>query len=75
MIKLNDFAIVVVKKLNLHKKVEKKKMYYGLILSTKYKTPRLDGSFINFDKNKKVLFCDFWNDFYQKKSLKMSLFI
>lgn len=55
-IHLNDIVIVVVQHLVLNKKVQKKKIYYGLILSTKYKTFRKDGSFIKFDRNRILLF-------------------
>lgn len=53
---LNDIVIVVVQNLVINKKVQKKKIYYGLILSTKYKNFRKDGSFIKFDFNRIILF-------------------
>jgi large subunit ribosomal protein L14 len=55
-IRLNDIVIVIVRNLILNKKVQKKKIYYGLILSTKYKNFRKDGSFIRFDRNRIILF-------------------
>lgn len=55
-IKLNSLVSVVVQKFLSKKKVQKKKIYYGLIISTKYKNARNDGSFVCFDKNRIVLF-------------------
>ncbi len=55
-IKLNSLVSVVVQKFLSKKKVQKKKIYYGLIISTSYKQSRLDGSFIKFDHNRLVLY-------------------
>lgn len=55
-IKLNTLVSVVVQKFLSKKKVQKKKIYYGLIISTKYKQFRLDGSFVKFDYNRVVLY-------------------
>jgi large subunit ribosomal protein L14 len=53
---LNNIVVVVVQNLVINKRVQKKKIYYGLVLSTKYKNSRKDGSFIKFDRNRIILF-------------------
>ncbi len=55
---LGDLILVRSKKLKDQKKLEKKKMYFGLIVARKKKTYRKDGSFIRFDYNKVLLFND-----------------
>lgn len=55
-IRLNDLVSVVVQVLLLQKQVQKKKIYFGLIISTRYKNLRVDGSFLKFDNNRVVLF-------------------
>ena len=55
-IRLNDLVSCVVQILVLQKQVHKKKIYFGLIISTKYKNLRADGSFLKFDNNRVVLF-------------------
>lgn len=55
-IRLNDLVSVVVQVLILQKQVQKKKIYFGLIISTRYKNLRIDGTFLKFDNNRIVLF-------------------
>jgi large subunit ribosomal protein L14 len=52
---LGEIVLVVVQKLKNTKKVEKKKMYFGLIVSIKSKTKRIDGTFIKNDNNRVLL--------------------
>lgn len=55
--RLADRVLVSIFKANLKKK-NKKKKYYGLIISVKSFTKRLDGSYIKFFKNKILLLSD-----------------
>jgi len=52
---VGDLIDVVVKKFNLEKTIIKKQIYYGLILTVKYKMYRKSGIFIKADLNKLVL--------------------
>jgi large subunit ribosomal protein L14 len=52
---LGDTILVAIKNLKHRKKVDKKKVYYGLIVSSTIKTMRIDGSFIKYDFNKILL--------------------
>ena len=52
---VGDLLGVLIKKFRLKKKLLKKTIYYGLILSSKYPTYRLDGIIIKSDMNRIVL--------------------
>ena len=52
--KSGEIILVSVKKLDRKKKIKKKNVYLGLIISTKWKTRRLDGTFFS-SKNNRVL--------------------
>lgn len=55
--RLGDKVLISIFRANLKKK-NKKKKYYGLIISVKKFTKRLDGSYIKFFKNKILLLSD-----------------
>ena len=48
---LGNIIDICLKKLHNREKLEKKKLYKGLIVGVSKKTKRKDGSFIKFDKN------------------------
>jgi len=50
------FVLVTVKKFSHRKKVNKKTMYIGLIVSVNFWISRLDGTFIKFFSNRLLLF-------------------
>lgn len=49
--KLGNIIVVCLKKLYSFEKIDKKTLYYGLIIGSTKKTRRKDGSFIRFDAN------------------------
>ena len=53
---LNDWILITVKKYNPKKKIKKKIIYFGLIISVRYNTNRKDGSILKFDYNRILLF-------------------
>lgn len=53
--KLGDTVLVAIKNLKHRKKIDKKKMYYGLIVTVTKKTKRIDGSYLKYDHNKVLL--------------------
>jgi large subunit ribosomal protein L14 len=54
--KLNDWVLLTVNRYNPKKKVRKKIIYFGLIISLKYRSLRKDGIIFNFDNNRILLF-------------------
>lgn len=54
--KLNDWILCVVKKYNPKKKLKKKIIYFGLVISIVFNTKRKDGSIIRFAFNRVLLF-------------------
>lgn len=60
--KLGDTILVAIKNLKHRKKVDKKKVYYGLLITSTNKTKRPDGSYIKYDFNK-VLIINLQNKF------------
>ena len=56
--KVGDLVLVTVIRLDQKKKIKKKSMHLGLIISTKTKIRRLDGSFISSKHNRSLLFSD-----------------
>lgn len=54
--KVGDLVLVTVVKLDQKKKIKKKDIYFGLIISTKTKTRRLDGSFFSSKHNRSLMF-------------------
>ena len=58
--RLGNIILVVVQKLKNKKKVSKKKMYFGLLISVKSKTRRFDGSFLKNDTNRILLLTDIY---------------
>lgn len=55
---LGDLIRVTVYKLNSKKKLQKKKLYNGIIISVKNKTRRFDDSFVQFSQNRVLLLSD-----------------
>lgn len=55
---LGNMIKVVVTATRSQKKVNRKKMYFGLVVGLRKKTSRLDGSFIKFQTNRVVLLSD-----------------
>jgi len=53
--KVGDTAVVSIKSVKLVSKIKKKEIYKGIIVRTKKKILRKDGSSINFNKNSIVL--------------------
>ena len=53
--KSGDIILVSVKKLDRKKKIKKKTLYFALIISTKWKTRRLDGTFFSSPSNRVLL--------------------
>lgn len=56
--KVGDLVLVTVIRLDQKKKIKKKSMHLGLIISTKTKIRRLDGSFMSSKHNRSLLFSD-----------------
>ena len=52
---LGDQILVAVKKLDIHKKIDKKAIYTNLIIGQKKIKKRKNGTFIKFDVNKALL--------------------
>jgi large subunit ribosomal protein L14 len=52
---LGRIILVVIQVLSNTKKLLKKKMYFGLIISIKFKTKRIDGTFFKNDNNRILL--------------------
>jgi len=52
---LGDTILVAIKNLKHRKKIDKKKVYFALIVASKIKTKRNDGSYIKYDFNKVLL--------------------
>lgn len=52
---LGDKILVAIKKLDVHKKINKKSLYYNLIIGQKKIKKRKNGTFIKFDKNRSLL--------------------
>lgn len=50
-----DVILVSVKRLDSKKKIKKKNMYYALIISTKWRTRRIDGTFFASKNNRCLL--------------------
>ena len=50
-----DVVLVSVKRLDSKKKIKKKNMYFALIISTKWRTRRLDGTFFSSKENRCLL--------------------
>lgn len=53
---LNDWILLTVKKYNPKKKIRKKIIYFGLIISLRYANIRLDGTVIKFNNNRVLIF-------------------
>ena len=51
---LGDFVLIVIKQVRFKKKHIKKKLHWGVVVSTKKSTKRLDGSYIKFSSNRFV---------------------
>ena len=54
--RLNDWIFCVVKKYNPKKKIKKKIIYFGLVVSLIYDTKRKDGTIIRFVFNRVLLY-------------------
>lgn len=52
---LGDQILVAIKKLDIHKKINKKDIYINLIIGQKKLKKRKNGTFIKFDQNKSLL--------------------
>jgi large subunit ribosomal protein L14 len=53
---LNDWILLVVKKYNPKKKIKKKLIYFGLVISVTYRINRKDGVILKFINNRVLLF-------------------
>ena len=60
--RLGDTILVAIKNLKHRKKIDKKKVYYGLLITSTVKTKRTDGSYLKYDYNK-VLIINLQNKF------------
>lgn len=60
--RLGDTILVSIKNLKHRKKIDKKKVYFGLIVTAANKVRRIDGSYIKYDFNK-VLIINLQNKF------------
>jgi len=60
--KLGDTILVAIKNLKHRKKIDKKKVYFGLIVTNTLKNRRIDGSYIKYDFNK-ILIINLQNKF------------
>lgn len=60
--KLGDTILVAIKNLKHRKKIDRKKVYFGLIIASTIKTSRKDGSYLKYDFNK-VLIISLQNKF------------
>lgn len=53
---LGDKILVCLKKLRHRKKLDKKKLYFGLLVARVKNTRRKDGIFVRYDRNKVLIF-------------------
>jgi large subunit ribosomal protein L14 len=53
--KLGDTVLVAIKNLKHRKKIDKKKVYFGLIIASRKKSRRTDGSYLKYDFNKALI--------------------
>lgn len=53
--KIGDIVVVTIKSVKPFSKIKRKEIYKGIIVRLKFKTKRLDGSYITFTKNSIVL--------------------
>jgi len=60
--KLGDTILIAIKNLKHKKKIDRKKVYFGLIIASTVKTSRIDGSYLKYDFNK-VLVLNLQNKF------------
>lgn len=56
--KIGDVILVSVKRLDGKKKIKKKSIYWGLIISTKRRVRRLDGTFFSSKNNRLLLLAE-----------------
>ncbi len=59
--KCGDIILVCVKKLDRTKKIKKKTLYYALLISTKRKVKRLDGSLFSSQNNRVLMLSETYN--------------
>lgn len=52
---VGNLVLVTIKKIKSKKKVQKKKIYTCVVIGTKKRIKRKNGTFINFDKNRSLL--------------------